>query len=68
MSGGYAPPFADLASSSFAYGITNLSDNLAGLVNISPVLSGPSVTSKLEAIAFASSSENSGPPLSARFL
>ena len=59
MSGGYAPPFADLASSSFAYGETNLSESLACLTNISPVLSGPSVTSKLEAIALASSSENS---------
>ena len=45
-----------------------LSDNLAGLTNISPVLSGPSVTSKLAAIALASASENSGPPFSAKFL
>jgi ribosome-binding ATPase YchF (GTP1/OBG family) len=37
-----------------------LSDNFAGLVNISPVLSGPSITSKFAAIALASSSENSG--------
>ena len=68
MSGGYAPPFTDFASSSFVYGITNLSESLAGLVNISPVLSGPSKISKLDAIALASSSENSGPPFSVRFL
>ena len=45
-----------------------LSDNFAGLSNISPSLFGPSVTSKFEAIALASSSVNSGPPFSARFL
>ena len=45
-----------------------LSDNLPGLTNISPSLFGPSVTSKLAAIALACSSLNSGPPGSNRFL
>ena len=34
------------------YGKTNLSDGFPGLVNISPWLSGPSVTSKVAAMAF----------------
>ena len=46
----------------------NLSESFAVLVNISPSLLGPSVNSKFEAIAFACSSENSGPPFSERFL
>ena len=46
----------------------NLSDNFAGLVNISPSAFGPSITSKDAAIAFAWASVNSGPPFSARFL
>ena len=60
--------FADAAAFTFGNGLTNLSDSLPGLVNISPSSFGPSVTSKLEAIAFACSAENSGPPSSAKFL
>ena len=45
-----------------------LSDNFAGLTNISPSLFGPSVTSKLAAIAFVCPSVNSGPPGSNKFL
>ena len=63
-----APPFEAMASLSFLYGLTNLSESLAVLVNISPSSFGPSITSKLAAIAFACSSENSGPPCSAKFL
>ena len=68
MSGGYAPPFAAWAAFTLSYGITNLSDNLPGLVNISPSEFGPSVTSNEAAIALAWASENSGPPGSAKFL
>ena len=53
MSGGYAPPFAAWAAFTLSYGITNLSDNLPGLVNISPSEFGPSVTSNEAAIALA---------------
>ena len=50
------------------FSVENLSDSFAGLVNISPSSLGPSVTSKLAAMAFACSKENSGPPSSAKFL
>ena len=59
---------AACAAFTFSYGLTNLSDNFAGLVNISPSLFGPSSTSKLAAIVLAWSSVNSGPPGSAKFL
>ena len=45
-----------------------LSDNFAGLVNISPSAFGPSVTSNDAAIVLTSASENSGPPFSPKFL
>ena len=42
-SGGRAPLLAVFASSSLAYGRTKRSDNLPGLSNILPSLSGPSL-------------------------